>query len=522
VEARGAGGGAAKSLMRAAVLVAALTLAGRALGFLRDVLIARYFGASADTDAFLVAWTVPETASPLLVETAVIYALVPVFVRAWESEGSATAAIDRIAAPTLVALGLLTALLALGAPILVSALVPGIAEYDLAVRSFRVASLTVLGFGLAGFLIAALRSREIFGVPATVYLAYNAAIIAMLLLLHEDLGVFSAAVGLAVGAAATVLVQLPSYLRNIGWPRWSRGSIPYARMVFLPLIPIAAFVFLRHAQIYIERFAGSLIEPGAISFLSFAERVGQVPLALTIAIAVVSFPAIARSAAAGRVAELRRSFERDLKLVTLLMVPAIVILIVLAEPLIEVLLERGSFSERDTEVTSGVMQAYSWGLLAHGVMAVAVLPVYSLGVRVAMPIRSALIGLGVTAAAAAAAAPLLGPEGLALASALGATVMALDLLARVHGSVLTFDVRDLRQHLLKLALAGLAAAAAALPFALAFEDAPLIQVLTGGAAASAAYVIVARALRTDHLQDLLRPLARAFARSTSEREDRLG
>jgi putative peptidoglycan lipid II flippase len=499
-------------IYRAALLVAGLALAGRALGFLRDVLIARFFGASADTDAFYVAWTVPETASPLLVESAVIYALVPVFVRALESEGSAREALNRTLGPAVLVLAGLSALIALAAPLVVDVLAPGLAEHALATRSVRIASITVLAFGITGLFIAALRSREVFGVPASVTLVYNVGIIGCVLLLHGEQGVFSAAIGLAVGAAGMVLVQVPSVVRHIGWPRIGGGSAKWALRVFIPFVPIASFVLLRHSQVYVERFLGSLLDPGAISFLSYAERVAQVPLGLTFAIAIVSFPTIARSAARGRAEELRMSFERDLKLVTLVMIPAVAIALVFARPLIELLFERGSFTVEDTDATASVLQFYCAGIAGHALMAVAVLPVYGLGRRISMPITSAALGIAVTIAIAASLMPVLDVEALALASALGAIVMAVHLLARVNSSVLGFDTRGLRAHLVKTVSAAAAAGLIAWLIGQALPEDPIIRAAAGGSILLIAYVAFARALHVEHLQTLLFPVRRTLAR----------
>jgi murein biosynthesis integral membrane protein MurJ len=504
----GAHSGSQRFLLRAAVLVAALTLAGRALGFVRDVLIANFFGASAETDAFLVAWTIPETASPLLVEAAVIYALVPVFVGATEAEGSPRVAVARMLGPVLVALALVTALVAVMADPLVSILAPGLVEDALAARSLRVASLTVLGFGVAGLMIAALRSQEVFGVPATVSILFNLGIIATILLLRNSLGIFSAAIGLAVGAAAMVAVQLPTFVRSIGWPSFGKSSIAYAARVLAPFLPIAAFVLLRHSQVYVERFLASMIEAEAISYLGFAERIAWVPLGLTLAIAVVSFPAIASAVSRGRLPEVRAAFERDLKLVSLVMVPAIAMLVVLADPLVDLLFRHGSFSDADATVTSDVLEIYAWGLLGTAVMAVAVLPVYSRRSHVGLPIISALIGLGVMIAIAVALEPSLGVRALALATAIGSTVMGVDLLRRVRSQVLAFDAGGFVRHLGKVVASGAVAGLLAWIVGRAAPDIPIVQIAVGGGTLMVAYVALARVLGVEHLDVILRPLAR--------------
>jgi len=499
-------------LLRPALLVAGLALAGRILGFVRDVSIARFFGASAETDALLVAWTVPETVSPLLVEFAVIYALVPVFVRARMGGTGAQRTIERLLGPTALILAIATAALVVVAPVFVTVVTPGIVEYELAVRCVRAAAVTVLGFGLTGFLIAALRSHDIFGVPASIYMTYNLAIIAAIVALHEELGVLSAAIGYGAGALAMVAVQVPSYLRHVGPPKLTLGSLSFVRAEFLFFVPIAAFVLLRHMQIYVERFLASLIEAGAISVLNFAAVLSRVPLGLVVAVAVVTYPAVARIAATGRYDELRSTFERDLKLVLFLTMPAAAVLVVFADPLVELIFERGSFTAADTESTSDVMQLYSLGLLGQAVIPLAVLPVYALRIRMSTPIISAAAGLVIGGVLGVLLMQVMDVSGLALASAVAATFIAVDLLRRVDADVLSFDGRSVRTHLGKIGVAGIAASLLGLGVAAAVPENLPVQVSVGIFAVGVAYVALCRLLRTDHVEELLRPVGNAIAR----------
>src|SRR6185369_6788944 len=155
----------------------------------------------------------PETASPLLIEGAMALVMIPVFVRA-VAAGPGLAAVVRATLPRLVGgLALAAAAVVLAAPWLVRVLAPGITQPDLAVTCTRVAAVTVVAFGVAGYLGAALRSVHSFGPAAAIYVAYNVGIIASMLLLHQALGVLGVAVGLAVGSLLMVAVQLPAFVR---------------------------------------------------------------------------------------------------------------------------------------------------------------------------------------------------------------------------------------------------------------------------------------------------------------------
>lgn len=201
-------------MARAAALTAGLSVAGSALGLLRDQVIARLFGAGAGSDAFLVAWTVPELAATVLIEDAMALLLVPAFSAALAKGGAM--ALVRGTLPRLAALlAAATAVLCAAAPLVVHLLAPGLADPRLAITCTRLTAATVFTFGLTGYLSAALRAHHRFLPPAAIYVAYNAGIITTLLALHGRWGVESAAAGVAVGGALMVLVQLPCFVRAL-------------------------------------------------------------------------------------------------------------------------------------------------------------------------------------------------------------------------------------------------------------------------------------------------------------------
>ncbi|MGW4029957.1 murein biosynthesis integral membrane protein MurJ [Streptomyces sp. NPDC004838] len=241
-------------LARAAAVTAVLTVAGALLGLVRDQALAEIYGASVDSDAFLIAWTVPEMAATLLIEDAMALLLVPAFShalarRAAETSRGADGSYDvdpsrradrsrdavrvlvRATFPRLFAvLACATALLIAFTPQFVRVLAPGFDDPQLAVDCTRLTALTVLTFGVAGYFSAALRAHGCFLPPAAVYVAYNAGIIATTLVLHSLWGVRAAAAGVAVGGLLMILAQLPAFVSRVtGLP--STGRIAPAERV---------------------------------------------------------------------------------------------------------------------------------------------------------------------------------------------------------------------------------------------------------------------------------------------------
>ncbi|WP_443054522.1 murein biosynthesis integral membrane protein MurJ [Streptomyces sp. NBC_00334] len=211
-------------LARAAFVTAVLSVAGSVLGLARDQALATLFGAGSETDAFLVAWTVPEFAATLLIEDGLAFALVPMFslALARRARGAPQDPVRALVSSTLPRLALAFAatgaLVAVAAPVLVRALAPGLPDHALAVDCTRLTATCVVSFGLAGYCSAALRAHRRFLAPAAIYVAYNTGIITAMFVLGGRWGVRSAAVGVAVGGVLMVAAQLPSLLGRLRRP----------------------------------------------------------------------------------------------------------------------------------------------------------------------------------------------------------------------------------------------------------------------------------------------------------------
>lgn len=499
-----------RGLIGAAGLAGGLSALGAGLGFLRDLTIARYFGASADTDAFVVAWTIPETAAPLLMEGAMAALLVPLFSHELARKGTFKDSLGGVLVPLVAVLVGLTALTALIAAPLVGALAPGLADPRTAIMSVRVAALTILFFGLSGYLMASLRARNVFGWAASVYMAYNVGILAMILLLHRSYGVFSAAIGLAVGGGCMIAIQIPAFVRYVGVPRPTLR--PPSELVerLSAFVPLAFYTVGRHGQVYVERFVGSLLPVGTISHLNYATKVGQIPMLLAFTVAMVTLPTLSRLAAEGAYDRLRSLVERTLRLVTFLIVPATAFFVAFGAQLVALLFERGAFNAADTAATGGILRIYSLGLLGQILVNVCVLALVAVPGRTWHPARAAILGLLVTAGIAVGATPAFGARGIALANALGVTVMALALLKSLPGRGVTFDARVLAAHFARCAAAAVTAAGLAysvggvahgfLPGGRLGEIGVLVA---GGITLTLGYVLFARLFRIAEAAQLL-------------------
>ncbi|MFJ3298152.1 murein biosynthesis integral membrane protein MurJ [Streptomyces bacillaris] len=538
-------------LARAAAATAVLTVLGAALGLVRDQAIARYFGASDASDAFLIAWTVPEMAATLLIEDGMALLLVPAFSLALTrraadqapaepgtrpaeatgepGDGKAEATgepgpdpVRELVAVTLPRLCLLltagAALLMVGAPWVVGVLAPGLADPGLAVDCTRLTAVTVLTFGITGYFSAALRAHRSFLPPAGIYVAYNIGIIGMTLALHAVWGVRAAAAGVAVGSLLMILTQLPTFLRLLPLARprlrrpvrLGRRAVRTAPLLGMTVLaPIVVFVVSRQSQVLVERFLASTLPAGAISHLNYAQKVAQMPMVLSLMICTVTFPVVARAMADGQREKARRRVERDLALAGMVVLLGTAVVLGYAPQIIEVLFQRGAFDVSDTEATAQVMRVYAAGLLGHCLVGALSRPFFSSTRPTWFPAFAMGTGLLVTMGAGYALTYRFGVDGIATANALGISTTALLLLMGLGTRVVPIRARAVTVSLGRLTGAALVAGAAGWAAAPMVPDA-VPSLAAGCVLVPAVFFLTGLALRSPEVVSLLALIRRRF------------
>nr|WP_245771159.1 lipid II flippase MurJ [Actinacidiphila guanduensis] len=496
-------------MARAAGVTAGLSAAGSVLGLVRDQGIAHLFGAGAQSDAFLVAWTVPEVAATVLIEDAMALLMVPAFsaVLAQGPRGLVRRTLPRL----LALLGVLTAALAAGAPCVVRVLAPGLADPGDAVACTRLTALTVLSFGAAGYLSAALRANRRFVAPAAIYVAYNTGTVAVLFALHGRLGVQAAAAGVAFGGLLMILVQLPGFARLLtarpAAASAASGSVAPNPLALTLLAPVVVYTLSRQAQVLVERYFAAPLPAGAISHLNYAEKVAQLPMALSVMIVTVTFPVLSRALAEGDREQARRRVERDLALACLVVLVGASYVVACAPQIVQFLFQRGEFTARDTAATAAVMRVYALGLLGQSLVGALVRPYFSAARPTWYPAAAMGAGLAVTAVLDAAAARPLGACGIAAGNAVGITLTAALLLRGLGTRSVAVRARAVAPGLARCVLAALAATAAGWALAARLAD-PALAVAACAVAVPAAFIAAALAVRAPEVPHLLATVTR--------------
>ena len=437
------------SLFKAAGTVSLLTLASRVTGLLRDVLFASMFGVSALTDAFYVAFRIPNLFRRILGEGAFSQAFVPVLAatRTTDGEGGAKQLVDHVATLLLWTLVLLCIAGVVGAPLLVWALASGMQKtpqaYDAAVLMTRW-MFPYIGFmSLVALAGGILNTWKKFAVPAASPVLLNLALIASIVLLapwFERMGIepiYSQAAGVMLGGVLQLAIQLPA-LRRIGmWPRvgFAFSAIrdawrdPGTRKILGLMLPALIGVSVAQISLLINTQIASYLRAGSVSWLNNADRLMEFPTALLgVALGVVLMPQLAAARAGGDQERYSAMLDWGLRLVVLLAVPASIGLLVFPTPLVATLFHYGAFSDADVRQVALALAGYGTGLL--GLVAIKVLaPGYYANHDTTTPMRIAIVALVLTQLLNIALVPVLQHAGLALSIGIGALVNAGLLLA---------------------------------------------------------------------------------------------
>ncbi|MCC6611519.1 MAG: murein biosynthesis integral membrane protein MurJ [Burkholderiales bacterium] len=465
------------NLLKAMATVSSMTLASRILGFVRDALIARLFGAGLATDAFFVAFRIPNLLRRLFAEGAFSQAFVPVLAehKTREGEGSTRLLVDRVATLLFLALVAATLLGILLAPAIVYVSAPGFAEtpakFELTVAMLRVTFPYILFISLVSLAGGVLNTWSRFAVPAITPTLLNVSFIVAALFAapYFDPPAMVLAWAVLVGGILQLALQLP-FLARIGMlPRLRFAPRdPAVRRILKLMGPAVIGVSVAQLSLLLNTIFASFLRTGSVSWLYYADRLMEFPTGLLgVALGTILLPSLAKyhSQAAGE--EYSKLLDWGLRLTLLLALPAALALAVLAVPLIATLFFYGEFTPNDLAMTRQALAAYSVGLA--GLILVKVLaPGFYARQNIRTPVRIAIVTLVATQLMNVAFIYPLRHAGLALAIGLGACLNAALLYRRLRGDGIYAPQPGWRAFIAKV-LAALAAMGLALWLAMGSE-----------------------------------------------------
>ncbi len=431
------------SLFRSAATVSGLTLLSRISGLVRDILVARAFGAGPLTDAFWVAFRIPNLLRRLFAEGAFSQAFVPILgaARANRGEDAVRTLLDRVALLLTLALMAITLAGIAAAPWVVSAMASGLrgaareTEFGAAVWMTRMMFPYILCMSLVAFASGVLNTWRRFAVPAFTPVLLNLAMIGACLWLAPimDVPIYALSVGVMAGGVAQLAVQWAALARLGLTPRlslrvreaWRDATV---QRILKQMAPATLGVSVAQISLLINTNIATWLKPGSVTWLSFADRLMEFPTALLgVALGTVLLPSLSAAHARDDHGGYSALLDWGLRLVLLLGLPAAVGMALLSDGLVATLFHYGRFDAADVGQTRLAVIAYSAGLI--GLLSVKILaPGFYAKQDIRTPVKIAIGVLLLTQLMNLAFVPLFSHAGLALAIGLGACLNALALL----------------------------------------------------------------------------------------------
>ena len=440
-------------LARSTAFFSIATAFSRVAGLVREIFAASYFGISSSMSAFTIAFLIPNTVRSLFADAAIQAAFVPVFTE--ELERGRREQAFRLASNLIflvaVVLGLITALFILAAPVVTKVFAPGFhgEVLDLTVSLSRLLFPILVLLGVSGMVVGILNSYDRFSVFAIAPFFWNVAIVAVLVGLApafpEDDQIYAYAIGVVVGTVIQ-LAMLTFDLRNTPFGVRQALLSPFktklrtaladadVRRVLLLMLPVTISLGLINVNLLVNSFFGTLVSDQAPAGIDKAFRIYMLPQGIfSVAVSTVLFPTLARYAARGAIDDLRSTMANGMRQIVLLLTPAAAAILVLSEPMIRLVYERGEFTPPQTDLVATALFWFAFSLPFNGLFLLLTRTFFSLQ-RPWVPTAISGANLVLTAGFSAAFYGPFGVGGIVAATAIAtaASVVAQALVLRTH------------------------------------------------------------------------------------------
>ena len=390
-----------RTLIKSTGIIGLATAISRMLGFVRDIVIANFFGTAMYAQAFVVAFRIPNLLRDLVGEGATNAAFVPVLTEELTKKGKPeffklAQVILNILLSVLI---ILTIFGILASPVIIRLIAPGFSidkeKFQITVTLTRFLFPFLVLVGLWAYAMAVLNSLGYFAAPAFGPCILNLSVIFCAMWFGEN--VFGLASGVLAGGVLQLFMQFPA-LYSSGWKlKLTREfTHPQAKKVGMLLVPRALGACVYQVNVFISTILASLsgiVGEGAVAALYYANRVWQLPLAVFgIALAQAALPTMSRHMASNDMGKLKDTLLFSLRILFFILIPSSIGLMVLSNPITKVLFERGVFTAYSTQITAGALFFYAIGLVACGGIKVLVNAFYSMHDTMT-PVRTAAISV---------------------------------------------------------------------------------------------------------------------------------
>lgn len=361
-----------KKITLSALLMSFATFLSRISGYIKDMVLASFFGASLVADTFFVAFRIPNLLRELFAEGSMSSAFIPVLTeyRTLKGEEEARRIVRIVFTFIIFVVGTLTFLGILFAPLIVKIIAPGFIplpeKFNLTVLLTRIMFPFLLFISLASLVMGALNVKKVFFVPAFAPVMLNLSIIICLLLFGRKISppIVAVAIGVSLGGLLQFIFQIPSFFKegyDLRPDRYFRHEA--LKKIALLLIPATMAMAVSQINIFVSTILASFLKEGSITYLYYSMRLIQFPVGIFgVAMGMAVLPFFSEHASKGDYDRLRKDFSFAIRLLFFITIPAMLGLISLRVEIIEVLFERGKFTHYDTLQTAYALFFYSLGI----------------------------------------------------------------------------------------------------------------------------------------------------------------
>ena len=389
-------------IAKAAGVMSVATLISRVLGYVKDMILAAYFGATGLSDTFFAAFRIPNLLRELFAEGSMSSAFIPVLTEYRQKKGEEEAKRLVIIAFTflIIVVGIVCLLGIIFAPGIVSAIAPGFLKYPekfaMTVLLTRIMFPFLLFISLAALIMGALNTKRVFFIPTLAPAMLNITIILVVVFFApmSKQPIIVVAAGVALGGFVQFVFQLPTFFKN----RYRLGldtsfRHPGLKKMFILLIPATMALAVNQINIIVSNVLASFLPEGSITYLYYSMRLIQFPVGIFgVAMSMAVLPALSEHAVKGDFDKLREDFSFALRLLFFISVPAMAGLIALREPIVNLLFQRGHFDYAATKGTAEALLFYSIGIWSIVGVRVVTATFYSMQ-DTKTPVKIAVVGV---------------------------------------------------------------------------------------------------------------------------------
>ncbi|MCX8034040.1 MAG: murein biosynthesis integral membrane protein MurJ [Thermodesulfovibrio sp.] len=416
-------------IVKAAGAISLATTFSRILGYIKDMILAKYFGATGISDVFFVAFRIPNLLRELFAEGSMSSAVVPVLKESQVKQGQEETKkiVKSLFTFIIFVVGIVTILGIIFSPLIVKLIAPGFMEnpekFDLTVLLTRLMFPFLLFISLAALTMGTLNSNNVFFIPALAPCFLNIAIIVLVIGFSSFFfnPIVSVAVGVTLGGLIQWLVQTPQFYKsgfNFGFTTFH----PALKKIILLVIPTILAMTVNQINIFVSTIIASFLPEGSVTYLYYSMRLIQLPIGIFgVAVGMAVLPTLSQHVAEGNKNQLAKDFSFSLKFLFFLTIPSTIGLIMLKEPIVNTLFQRGAFDITATFNTSQALLFYSIGILGTVGSRTITATFYSLQ-DTKTPVICATAGILTNIAFSVLLMHTMQHNGLALAYSLAATV----------------------------------------------------------------------------------------------------